>query len=252
MLMLGKRALRHSEPEDEASSPPPLRPRRWFGTPPKEYQGQSRYGPCTFYYFPDTYTWLLRCRNKFHGKSKDLPLVIDHPEAHDFLNDEDVIKALDNPGIIPILDNATVATPSNQKHPGYCKMRNTIFMSLYSDFIFQRKPLKVGDHFVTHMADNKLVNQAQVESITGFAEPLKFETDGNWMWVAWRDTDQLRKETGICDDVMNNILLPMINLSAGYTGFYKASPVITRDDDEGHIRVDCAHNLSFWAEVYTK
>jgi len=235
----------------------PSRLRRWFGTSPKEYQGQSRWGPCTFYYFPDTYTWLVRCRNKYPRKTEALPLLIDHPDGRDFYDDVDIMQALDNPGIIPLCNNGDVAN-SSKEHSGYTQTRRNsythkdlILMDYYTNCMFQRLPLKIGNTFDTHRGV-LTIDQHLIDFSVGFAESLKYETDGNWIWVAWRDTDRLHKETGICDDILNNILLPMINVSAGYTGFYKASPVITRDDDNGHIRVDCTNNLSFWAEVYTK
>lgn len=240
--VLGKRSLQ--------SDPPQAIPRQrvWSGTPPQEYRGQSRYGPCTFYYFPDTYTWLVRCRNKFRKQSQDLPLVIDHPEGHDFYGDADIMQALGHPDVTRFAGIA--ASPNKEKNPGFIKMRKSIFMSLYATYLFQGQPLKVGDDFKTHLASNKLKSEAQIEAVVGFAELSKFETDGNWMWVAWRDKARFLKETPLCNDVMTNILMKMVNLdaTAGYTGLYKAQPVITCDNER--LRVDCANNLSFWAEMY--
>jgi hypothetical protein len=226
------------------------RPRIWLGTPPQEYQGQSRYGPCTFYYFPDTYTWLVRCHNKFRRQSQDRPLVIDHPDGRDFYDDPDLMQALGHPDVTPIFAHGVVAPPTKEKYPGYHKMRNSIFMGLYADYTFQRPPLKIGDYFGTHLARNRMTSESQIEGVVGFAEPGKFEKDGNWMWVAWRDKKKFLEDTPLSEDVMTHIVMKMVNLdaTAGYTGIYKTQPVITRDAE--HMRVDCAHNLSFWAEMY--
>jgi hypothetical protein len=159
----------------------------------------------------------------------DQPLVIDHLDGRDFYDDADVMQALGRPDITPISVQGVVASPTKANYPGYHKMRQKIDMELYATHIFQRAPLQIGDRLTADLYAHPLSSQEQVDSVLAFAKPHMFEIDGNWMWVAWRDQSDHR-------------------LTAGYTGFYKAAPVVTRAS--GFLRVDCAHNLSFWAEMY--
>jgi len=249
--MLGKRAV----DGDQHTGAPPMKCAR-VEEKARQYDGISRYGPCTFYYFPSTYTWVVRCRNRRRGAaaSTDFPVVIAHPKTADFHENQDILKVLGNP--LPTLPNGTnvFRWPSETQHPGFHKMRNSILMDLYSALLFQRPPIQVGDS----MGQNCILDtEDKVQSAIRFADTYRFDEDGNWFWAAWRDKQRFLKAQApfVCDDVLERVLAPMIDwqTTAGYTGFWQTKLTVavekTSTTDQ-HIRVDCAHNPSFWAECY--
>lgn len=235
--MLGKRAARESDQHTEAR----------VEEKTHQYNGISRYGPCTFYHFPSTYTWVVRCRNRRRGGngkvSTDLPVVVAHPKTADFHENAEILKVLGNPEPI-------IFAPETQ-HPGFHEMRNSILMDLYAASLFQRPPIQVGDSMgQTCILDT----ENKVQSAVRFAETYRFDEDGNWFWAAWRDKQRFLEAQApfFCDDVLHGVLAPMIDwqTTAGYTGFWQTKLTVKTSTTGQHIRVDCAHNPSFWAECY--
>jgi len=217
--------------------------RAWVGTPPKEYIGNSRYGPCTFYYFPDTYMWVVRCRNKHRKKKHYLPIVVAHPTMKDIIEDADVMQALGNPQPLPF---SRVNVPPGQPPIGGVdfmafedKLRTPlrrVVMKAHAQMYFQSAGFPERDHDMLH----------------NWCKPDVFGQDGDYIWAAWRDMERFYADyMWMPQDLMKHVMQPMLfpfECSGGYTGYF-ATDIKARTHN-GYLRVDCRHNPAFWAELH--
>jgi hypothetical protein len=257
MSILIKRS--HSSTEIKDSEPEAKRSKQYVGAAPKKYKGDSRYGPCDFFHFPDKHTWVVRCYNKFKPNNITKPMVFYNPESKSFIEDPAVMQALGD----PIVD---------KKDPDLMrKIQRYTCMPRYSTHYFQAEALQSTEWL-------QFESEQQKEAVKGWLQESMYENDGAWFWVAWRDEKTALREAcpSLIDDILDNVLAPMIwrdtaawarwalfrtealmvtppsdgenHESCGYTGYWRAKPIVQHSG--GRIRVDCARNPSFWAELY--
>jgi len=191
--------------------------------------------------------WLVRCKNKFN-KSIDPPMVVAHPDATEFYEEANFMQAMGHPPLVHLNSHKDAVIPWND-FPCLKSATKNILMDAYSSIFFQKDGINIG-----FKRDNALEikNEKQRETLEDWCQGYSYAQDGNLVWAAWKDKAQLLKFMRglLSGDIVNHVLLPMVDLhtTAGYTGYYKTDLVVQQDVN--HIRLDCARNLSFWAECF--
>lgn len=203
----------------------------------EHFNGNSRYGPCDFYYHAESELWVLICKNKFKQQRKMRPLVLDKTDPQ--LLYPVVRELLGNPNVVNTEESSSVADSNLYRYAEY----KAIFrpwkdqvMGLYTRLRFQDDVDPVGQ---LQLPDYEFINPGGVLE------------DGDLMWAVWRDEAAIQRKVKKLpldrDRDVANLLQDFLGepeRAVGFTGYWKTELIYNGN------RVDCANNLSFWATIF--